>query len=116
DIPGGGVLLADRDRTDQILDNLVANSLVHGAGTIELEARPAPDGARAIAVTVRDHGPGFRPSFRARAFERFSQDNSAAASPGAGLGLALVATLARAQGGEVALEDGAGVTVTLPTA
>jgi two-component system, OmpR family, sensor kinase len=115
DIRGGGVLLADRDRTDQILDNLIANSLVHGAGPIELEARRA-DGEKAIALTVRDHGPGFRPSFRARAFERFSQDNSGAASPGAGLGLALVATLARAQGGEVALDDGAGVTVTLPTA
>jgi signal transduction histidine kinase len=109
-IPGGGVVLADRDRTDQILDNLIANSLVHGAGAIGLEAL---GGAGEIKLTVRDHGVGFRPEFRARAFERFSQDDG---GPGAGLGLALVATLARAQGGEVTLGEDSAVTVTLPAA
>jgi two-component system OmpR family sensor kinase len=96
-IEGGGVLLVDRDRTDQILDNLIANVL-----------------------TVRDEGPGFGEEFRARAFERFSQDADASTRRGAGLGLALVATLAREQGGSAGLlpqdGDGAGVEVRLPLA
>jgi two-component system OmpR family sensor kinase len=116
-IDGGAVLLVDRDRTDQILDNLIANALVHGEGTIGLEARA--DGGD-IVLTVRDEGPGFGEKFRARAFERFSQDTSGSAHRGAGLGLALVATLAREQGGSVGLlpqdGNGAGVEVRLPAA
>ncbi len=54
-------------------------------------------------LTVDDSGPGLPAEDRERAFDRFwrgSQDGS-----GSGLGLAVVASLARAGGGSVALEE-----------
>ena len=66
---------------------------------------------------MRDEGPGFGEDFRAHAFERFSQDAGQSSRRGAGLGLALVATLAREQGGSARLShQGAGVEVSLPRA
>jgi len=121
-VPGGAVVLADPDRTAQILDNLIANARRHGAGPIELEATPArgPDGTDAIALAVRDHGPGFPADFLPRAFDRFSQADAGRSGSHSGLGLAIVAALADAQHGTAAADNapggGARVTVTLPRA
>jgi signal transduction histidine kinase len=55
------------------------------------------------------------PEFAARAFERFARDERARGSAGAGLGLAIVATIAQAHGGKAeASSDPAGVVLTLP--
>jgi len=117
-IGGGAVVLADPDRTAQMLDNLIGNALRHGRGDIVVSAADGPDGQ--VALSVRDHGPGFPEGFTARAFERFSQADTARSGPHSGLGLAIVAALATAQGGTARADNdpagGGVVTVTLPRA
>ena len=78
---------------EQMLDNLLANSLdaVAVGGRIGVSAR-ALDG-RQVEVRVVDNGPGMSDEDRHRAFDRFWQ--GPAAGPGrSGLGLAIVRQLA----------------------
>jgi signal transduction histidine kinase len=89
-------LNADRPRLEQALANLVENALRHGAGTIRVFAREQGDG---VEIHVTDEGPGFPPVFAGRAFERFTRGDEARSGPGAGLGLAIVRTVAEAHGG-----------------
>jgi signal transduction histidine kinase len=100
--PADLTALADRLRTEQALDNLTDNALRHGAGAVALVAR-ARDGGAELAVA--DDGEGFSPEMAERAFERFSRDDAARSGGGAGLGLAIVAAIARAHGGEAGLRS-----------
>ena len=66
-------------------------------------------------LTVEDNGPGFPPSLRGRAFERFVKGQH---STGHGLGLAFVGAAIQAHGGHVQITDGehggAVIVVSLP--
>ncbi len=95
-------LSADAMRLDQVVGNLVDNSLRYGSGTIEIEALAAAD---AVEVHVRDRGPGFPEEFVERAFERFSRASTARHDGGSGLGLAIAQTVVHAHGGEVHAEN-----------
>jgi signal transduction histidine kinase len=86
----------DRVRLEQALGNLVDNSLRHGQGQVRLSALPA-DGT--VELHVLDEGPGFPVEFLDDAFERFSVADPARSGRGAGLGLAIVRTIAHAHGG-----------------
>jgi heavy metal sensor kinase len=111
----GAVLPADRMRLEQALGNLLDNALRHGGRRIELRAVPTPE---AIELHVLDDGPGFPAGFAERAFERFARGDAARGRGGAGLGLAIVAAIARAHGGSVGAagrpEGGADVWLRLP--
>jgi two-component system, OmpR family, sensor kinase len=112
--PPGLVLDADRRALERAVGNLVDNALTHGSGAIELSAA---DGAGAVRIAVRDHGPGFPPGFADRAFERFARPDAGRSGGGAGLGLAIVDAIARAHGGSVvtsAAAPGARVEIVLP--
>jgi two-component system OmpR family sensor kinase len=117
-IDGGAVVLADPDRTAQMLDNLVTNALRYGAGPVELSVIEGAGGQ--VEIAVRDHGTGLPEDFADRAFERFSQADSARSGPHSGLGLSIVAALAEAQGGEASAandpDGGAVITIALPHA
>src|SRR4029453_3131443 len=66
---------------------------------------------------VTDEGAGFPPGFADRAFEPFSTGDPARSTPGAGLGLAIVAVIARAHGGAAHVanvEGGADAWLELP--
>ena len=117
----------DRLRLGQALGALVDNALRHGAGTVRLGARvgaPAPGPpvqgpavqGPVVGLRVRDEGPGFAPDLLDRAFERFARGD--ARVEGAGLGLAVVAAVARAHGGGAAARNlaggGAEVEIVLP--
>ena len=84
---------------DQILDNLLDNALQAApAGSVVLvTAREAGD---VVLVSVADRGPGMAPAQMEAAFERFwtTKDEG-----GSGLGLPIVARLARASGGTASL-------------
>ena len=73
------VVPADPDRLAQALDNLIGNSLRHGAGDIELRAER---NGKAIELHVLDRGSGFDAEFLQRAFERFSRDRASSAAGG----------------------------------
>jgi len=112
-------VLADSNRLEQILVNLVANALDATEGTpsprVGLFART--NGERAI-IEVRDNGPGFGENERERLFEPFFTTKDSGG--GLGLGLAISAGIARDFGGSLSAanlaEGGALFVLDLPLA
>ena len=102
---------------DQLLalavSNLVDNALKHApAGSTITVAAALADGRPALSVA--DRGPGIPAADRERALGRFVRLDPSRGSPGAGLGLALVAAVARMHGAEIVLGDnGPGLRATL---
>jgi signal transduction histidine kinase len=96
--------VGDRDLLFQALANLVDNALKYsprGAHiTISLEETDDT-----INLGVADDGPGIPLKERERVFQRFYRLDSSRSSPGAGLGLSLVAAVAELHHGQVRLED-----------
>jgi signal transduction histidine kinase len=89
----------------QAVANLLDNALKYapGGGEILVEAETRPgDG---IAIAVADRGPGIPADERARATERFFRGAGSKGTAGVGLGLSMVAAIARLHGGELRLED-----------
>jgi two-component system, OmpR family, sensor kinase len=108
----GSMILADRQRLEYALGNLLDNALTHGAGEVELTGKRNGD---AVEIQVRDHGAGFADSYLAHPFVRFSP--TASTGRGSGLGLAIVQAITEAHGGVARLSNdhGAAVTLSLPT-
>ncbi|NTV64129.1 MAG: PAS domain S-box protein, partial [Oscillochloris sp.] len=114
-------LVADERRLKQILVNLLSNAVkftpVGGKVGLELHG---DDAAQTVTFTVWDTGIGIAAAELAKLFQPFVQLDSSLNRQytGTGLGLALVARLAKAHGGSVAVEStpGAGSRfhVTLP--
>ncbi len=88
---------ADHDRIEQILVNVIENSLRHGAPPITVRAA-VDTTADAVVISIVDDGPGFSDSIGDRAFE---PHHRASDSPGAGLGLTIARGLALAHGGSL---------------
>jgi two-component system OmpR family sensor kinase len=100
---GGDDVVANVDplRLDQAITNLVANAGQAGASRVRVTVAEEPDAA--VSIIVDDDGPGFAPALLPVAFERFTQA-APARTPrgdggGAGLGLAIVDTIAVAHDG-----------------
>jgi signal transduction histidine kinase len=107
---------------ERILQPVIENACRHGQG--EVRVGVTTDNGD-VAVTVADDGPGVPAGDRERIFEpgvRAGDGNGgqsgARGSAGAGLGLSLARRLARAAGGDVLAEPGAGgrFTIRLPSA
>jgi signal transduction histidine kinase len=92
----------DRLRLEQAVANLVDNALRHGGAAVSLDA-VAANGH--VELHVRDDGDGLPPGFSGRAFDRFARPDSARAGGGAGLGLAIVRTIAESHGGTAYVAD-----------
>jgi signal transduction histidine kinase len=92
----------------QAVSNLIENALkyTHVGGRVQVRAVRRPDGR--IEISVADDGPGIAPEDRDRVLERFVRLESARSTPGAGLGLSLVAAVARLHKGGLHLRDGLG--------
>lgn len=102
-----------RELLSQALANLIDNALRHGAagGAIALSLVVA---AGELRLTVADRGPGIAAADRAQALSRFGRLDRARSLPGAGLGLALVESVARLHGGRLELADnGPGLIATI---
>jgi two-component system OmpR family sensor kinase len=98
DAPEPVVVAGDQAHLRQAIANLVTNAVHHTPpGTpIEVSAR-LNDGWAEVAV--RDHGPGLDEAGLAHVFDRFWQADRARVGTGAGLGLAIVASIAGEHGG-----------------
>jgi signal transduction histidine kinase len=115
------VVAADKHRLQQILVNLVGNAIkfTPEAGAIRVGA--AGDG-ELVTIQVWDSGPGIPADRLQSIFEPFVQvnDGHTRQHAGVGLGLAISRDLARAMGGELAVESVLGVgstfSVRLPLA
>jgi hypothetical protein len=96
----------DADKIDQILANLIENAVRHGAGTVTTVIESALlSGAPAIAVSVRDQGPGIAPEFAPSVFRQFWRGKRRG---GAGLGLFIVKGLVEVHGGAIAVAQAPG--------
>jgi two-component system OmpR family sensor kinase len=117
DAPHDAEILADQDRAAQAIDNLLTNALRHANTHVHLRARR--NGAF-VTLHVIDDGPGFPPDFLPHAWERFARADTARTEDGAGLGLAIVRTIAEAHNGQARATNsptgGADVWITLPIA
>ncbi|HEX6939441.1 MAG TPA: ATP-binding protein [Longimicrobiales bacterium] len=92
---------ADASLLERALSNLVHNAvkLVPPGGRVDVRVEADGDTAR---LAVEDSGPGVPPEARARLFERFYRgDASRGRTGGAGLGLAITRSIARAHDGDV---------------
>lgn len=113
------VVLGDRDRLRQVVDNLLANVRAHTPPGTHVAVRLRPADGR-VELEVSDTGPGLTADDAAQVFERFYRVDSSRtrASGGVGLGLSIVAAVARAHGGtaEARPAPGGGATfvVSLP--
>jgi two-component system OmpR family sensor kinase len=120
--PGGGSprsapVRGDEARLRRVVSNLVGNVIAHTPPGSAVRIGVGTVGEDAI-VEVADQGPGLTADQASRVFERFyrvERSRNRAAGGGAGLGLAIVQSLAAAHGGHVVLhtEPGEGATFRL---
>ena len=120
-------ICGDRQLIGQALANLIDNAIKYTAHEITSgAAAPAPRiaiGARRsgsnVEMVVADNGPGIAAADRDRVFARFVRLEQSRTAPGSGLGLSLVAAVARLHAGSVRLKDnnpGLSVVLTIPVA
>jgi signal transduction histidine kinase len=118
------IMRGDRQLLGQAIANLIDNALKYGAPTAqggngwapEVVVRARTEGGVA-EITVTDRGPGVPAPERERVLGRFVRLEASRSEPGSGLGLSLVAAVARLHGGSLRLEDnepGLRVVLTLP--
>ena len=112
-------VLGDDHQLRQVVANLLGNALRHTPDEAQIRVRlTTGDGHASLAVA--DDGPGLAPDAAAKVFEPFyrADESRARETGGAGLGLAIVAAIVEAHGGEVRLDTapgaGAAFTVSLP--
>jgi signal transduction histidine kinase len=96
----------DAELLTQMLVNLVENAIRHAGPGAAIIVRASRQGAGAM-LGVFDNGPGAPAAEHERLFDRFYRLERSRSTPGSGLGLALVAAVARLHGAEVGLGDAA---------
>jgi signal transduction histidine kinase len=101
---------ADPDALQQALLNLITNAMKYSGERKEIELKISAEGAATAVIAVRDYGLGIPAEYQHKIFERFFRVPSPdhLHSPGAGLGLTLVAHIVRAHGGEVHVDSQVG--------
>lgn len=112
-----GVIVVDAQRITQAVLNLARNAVEHTAPGAEIGIGSTLDGT-AVRIWVRDTGTGVALEDRERIFDRFARGSDRRRSDGAGLGLAIVRSVAGAHRGRVELDSppssGATFTLVLP--
>jgi signal transduction histidine kinase len=99
EISGDPVLLA------QAIGNLIDNALKYtsSGGAISVEVQVLDDGK--VQLSVADDGPGIPDDEKPKVSARFYRGDASRGTPGVGLGLTLVASVAKVHGGAVELAD-----------
>lgn len=114
--PQLGIVIADRDKLEKIVLNLVFNALkfTPAGGRVELRAEKQND---LFVIRVADTGMGISAKNLPFVFDRFWQADGSSKRKyqGVGIGLALVKELAEIQGGRVDVQstEGKGTTFTV---
>jgi hypothetical protein len=97
-VAGDPLLLA------QAVSNLIDNALKYGpaSGVVAITTRRRDE---IVEIEVADHGPGIPDAEKTKVIERFYRGDASRCTPGVGLGLSLVAAIARLHGGTLELRD-----------
>ncbi|HED17846.1 MAG TPA: HAMP domain-containing histidine kinase [Gammaproteobacteria bacterium] len=100
----GVCMLGDRDLLFQAMTNLLDNAIKYTPqqGRIEITLEKHADRG---GITVADSGPGIPEQERQQVFQRFYRLEKSRTTPGNGLGLSLVAAVAKIHGMNLTLED-----------
>lgn len=113
------VVSADGRRMEQVIDNLLNNTLryVPAGGSVEVSVAQRDGG---FELAVADDGPGFPDADLPRVFDRFYRADEARASAGTGLGLAIVREIVHRHDGTIRAENrpagGARISIGMPPA
>lgn len=101
------VILADETRVEQVLANLVSNSLKYAPqGEIRISGQVRPE---QVIVCVSDQGAGIEAKDLPHIFDRFYRSTTAVKqTKGAGLGLYLARAIVEAHGGQIWADSSAG--------
>jgi two-component system sensor histidine kinase BaeS len=98
--------VADTDKLEQVLVNLVGNALRYSPaeGTISVAGRRQDDG---VILEVKDEGPGIAFAEQEKIFDKFYRlDNEVnRKNPGTGLGLPICRALINLHGGKIWVES-----------
>jgi signal transduction histidine kinase len=119
DAPEKIMLTANRELLGQALANLVDNALKYSLSDEAEGKRPrivvsAKREGDELLFQIADNGPGIPEADRDRVLQRFVRLEESRSQPGSGLGLSLVAAVARLHHGTIELGDGhPGLVVTL---
>jgi signal transduction histidine kinase len=104
DAPGQPVIVTgNAEEMSDAVRNIVENAVLHTPEGTEVTVGVSLDGV----VTVNDQGPGVPVEERSNIFRRFWRGKGVI-TPGAGLGLSIVAEIVRLHGGVVEVEDAPG--------
>ena len=102
-------VVCDRARIGQLLSNLVANAITHGApdGVVRVNGTAAGGG---LVLEVSNPGPPIPEAAMTRLFEPFFRDKHEHSGAGLGLGLYIAHMVAEAHGGTLEATSSGGVT------
>jgi signal transduction histidine kinase len=101
------LVLGDRGLLFEAMVNLVDNAIkfVASGGHVQIEVLNTD---AEVTMAVTDDGPGIAPEEREAVLRRFFRSDRSRHRPGTGLGLSLVAAIARLHGCHMAIEGGTG--------
>jgi signal transduction histidine kinase len=106
DVDLEGRLVADPEALRKALDALLENAVKYTDPGDSVELGAHADGAGGVVIEVSDSGSGVPPEALPRIFDRWARADGARTRErgGAGLGLAIVAAVARAHGGRCSVK------------
>jgi two-component system sensor histidine kinase TctE len=108
-------LRADRVALREMMRNVIDNALVYTEGAVDIAGRLEKG---SLVVEVSDRGPGIEDAEKPLVLERFRRGKASNGKVGSGLGLSIVARVAKAHGGTLSMIDRAGggltVAISLP--
>jgi signal transduction histidine kinase len=111
-------VIADRERIQQTLSNLVGNAIKFSPAGSKIVVVAQGDGSE-VVISVLDKGRGIAPELLPRVFDRYWQ-SSRTDRQGAGLGLAIAKGIVETHGGRIWIEskpgEGTTASFTLPLA
>lgn len=99
-------VLGDRHLLSQAIANLLDNAIKHSPPGSRIEVATAQR-AEGPVVVIADNGPGIPADRRDQVVQRFFRLEASRSTPGSGLGLSLVAAVAKLHGARLSLEDSA---------
>lgn len=99
-------ILADADRIEQVLDNLVGNAVKYSRGGTEVGIR-CETLDDVVLIEVRDQGPGLTDADLERVFERYARLSArpTAGEVSSGLGLSIAREIVEQHGGELGVRN-----------
>ncbi|MEO6508979.1 MAG: HAMP domain-containing sensor histidine kinase, partial [Patescibacteria group bacterium] len=104
-------ITADRERTGQVLTNLISNAIKYSPHSEKIIIEPSVENKKFIMLCVKDFGVGIPKDKQNHVFERFYRVSGPKeiTFPGLGLGLYISAEIVKRQGGRIWVESEEGI-------